>query len=50
MIIKKTGSTGSMIYFIHLSNKYLLKAYYLPGIDLDIGNTVMDQNFSSNRN
>ena len=30
-----------MVYFTHLFNKYLLHAYYLSGIDADIGNTDM---------
>ena len=41
LVIKKVCSTRSMVYFTHLFNKYLLHAYYLSGIDADIGNTDM---------
>lgn len=35
-----------MIYFIHLSKKYLLIAYYLPGSDIGIRNIAKNPNSS----
>lgn len=33
--------------FIHLLiNKYLLNAYYVPGIDLGFGNTVVNKTYA----
>lgn len=46
LVIKKVGDTWTMIYFIHLSNKYLLNACYLPDTDLGIRNTATNQSSS----